>query len=142
MRLLTLWLENKYIFNQFFVRGVWGPFIWENPSHAGLPSGVDKQRFGIFRNMTTQSNDQCILASECLNECLWFAVIDLFGNYAFREFALAVSPRDRRNGVFSSPKQGCSHEAAAVATSLCLLVGMQAVRLIAYFYARQRWQPW
>ena len=103
MRLLTLWLEDEHVLDQCFVRRVWGPFVRENPSHAGLPSGVDKQRFGLY-SMTTQGNDQCILASECLNECLRFAVIDLFENHAFRQFALAVSPRDCCNGVFPSLK--------------------------------------
>ena len=102
MRLLTLRLENKHVFDQCFVRGVWRPFIRENPSHAGLPSGVDKQLFGLFRNVTTERDDQCILASECLNECLRFVVIDLFGNHAFWQFALAVDPGDCRNGVFAS----------------------------------------
>jgi len=72
--------------------------------------------------MTAQCNDQRILASECLNKCLRFVVIDLFGYHTFWQLALAVDPCNGRNGVLASLEQGLSRGAAAVATGLRLSV--------------------
>ena len=120
--MLTFWLEDKHVFDHRLVRGVWRPFIGQDPCHACLTGGLDQVHFGLFRSVTTQSDDQRILASKCLNECFWLVVIDLFRNHAFWQLGLAIDPRDCGNGVLTSLKQGFSYEAAAVTTSLRLLV--------------------
>lgn len=116
--LLTLGLEKNNVFDHRFVGGVWGPFVRQDPCHACLSGRVDELLFGLFWSVTAQSDDQRILASECLNECLWLVVIDLLGNHAFWKLVLAIDPRDCRNGVLVSLEQGFSHGAAAVAASL------------------------
>lgn len=121
-RLLTLWLEKKDVFDHRFVRGVWGPFIRQDPCHACLTGRVDELHFGLFWGVATQGDDQRILASECLTECFRLGVIDLLGNHAFWKLVLAIDPRDCRNGVLAGLEQGFSHGAAAVATSLRLSV--------------------
>lgn len=68
--------------------------------------------------MTTQSDDQRVLASECLNESLRLIIINLLRNYALWQLFLAVNLRDCRNGVPTSLERGFSNVAAAVATSL------------------------
>ena len=68
--------------------------------------------------MTAQRDDQGILAPERLNERLRLAVIDLLGNHAFGQLALAVDSRECRDGVLAGLEQGFGHEAAAVAASL------------------------
>lgn len=122
MKLLTLRLENKHVFVRCLVSGVRGPIVRQDPCHACLTSGVDELHFGLFWRLSTQSDDERILASECLDECLRLVVIDLLRNHAFRQLALAVGPRECRNGVLASLEQGFSHEAAAVATSLFVSV--------------------
>lgn len=118
MRLLTLWLESKQVFDQCLVRGVWGPFIRKNPCHACFTGSVDEPQFSLFRSVTTQGNDQGILSSECLNECLGLVVVDLLRNHAFWQLILAVEPRDGRDSVLGSLEQTFSYRAAAVTPSL------------------------
>ena len=68
--------------------------------------------------MAAQGDDQRILASECLDDCLRLVVIDLSGYHACWKFVLAIDPRDCRNGVLARLEQGFGHGAAAVAASL------------------------
>lgn len=72
--------------------------------------------------MTAQSDDQRILASECLDERLRLAVVDFLANDAFGQLDLAVDPCDGRDGVFAGLEKGFSHDAAAVAAGLRLFV--------------------
>ena len=122
MKLLTFWLEDKHIFDHRLVRGVWRPFIRQDPCHACLTGSLDEAHSGLFWSVTTQSDDQRILASKCLNECFRLLIIDLLRDHPFWQLGLAIDPRDCGNGMLASLKQGFSYEAAAVTTSLRLSV--------------------
>ena len=69
--------------------------------------------------MTAQSNDQRILASECLDERLRLAVVDFLADQAFGQLDLAVDTCEGRYGVFASLEKGFGHDAAAIAAGLC-----------------------
>lgn len=95
--------------------------------------------------MTTQSDDQRILASQGLNECLGLVIVDLLKDYAFGQLVLAVGSRDCRDSVLASPDQGFSHEPAAVSPGLhvgLLVYDLLAKQGMAWFHSRQRWQHW
>ena len=72
--------------------------------------------------MTAQSDDQRILASERLDERLRLAVVDLLADDAFGQLDLAIEPCDGRDGVLAGLEKSFSHDAAAVAAGLGLLV--------------------
>ena len=68
--------------------------------------------------MTAQSDDECILASERLDERLRLAVVDLLADHAFGQLDLAVNPCEGRDGVFAGLQKGFGHDATAVAAGL------------------------
>ena len=120
--LLTLWRESENVFDHRLVRSVWRPFVRQNPCHACLTGGVIELYLGLCWCVTAQRDDLRILASECLDECLRFAVIDRLGDHSVWQLVLAVDACDGRDGVFASLEQGFGHAAAAVAASLRLSV--------------------
>ena len=115
---LTFWLENKHVFHQRLVRRVRGPFVRQDPQHTRLSGRSDKLHFALFRRLAAQSDDERILASECLNERLRLAVVDLLADDAFGQRALTVDPCQGRDGVDAGLEKGFGHDAAAVAACL------------------------
>lgn len=106
MRLLTLWLENEYVLDHRLVCVIWGPLVRQIPCHTCLTGSIYELHFGLFWSVTTQSNDQRILAFECLKKRLWLVIIDILRNHAFWQLVLATDPCDSRNGVLASLEQG------------------------------------
>ena len=120
--MLTFWLEDKHVFDQRLVRRVRGPFIRQDPRYTRLTGRIDKLHFALFRRTTAQSDDQRILASECLDERLRPAVVDFLAHHAFGQLDLAVDPCEGRYGVLAGLEKGFGHDAAAVAAGLCSFV--------------------
>ena len=122
MGIFTLGLEHKHIFDQVLIGCVWRPFVREDPCDACLAGSVDELHCGFFWSESTQRDDQCILASECIHECLLLVIVDLLGDHTFGYLGLAFDSGDCCDRVLSSFEQGFGYEPANITASLHMSV--------------------
>lgn len=114
----TFGLEHKDVLDERLVSRVGRPLVRKDPRHARLAGGLNELRLGALWSVAAQSDDESIMAAECLDQSLWTAVVDSLYRDAVWKLAFAVDTCDSGNLMSASLEQGFRHEGTAVARGL------------------------